>query len=318
MAYSRAMNTLNPQVSVLMSVYNSARYLRESVESILNQTFTDFEFLITDDGSEDTSIAILQEYASHDPRIRLISHENWGLTRTLNQMLKVAKGELIARMDADDIAFPDRLERQVKFLQAHPEVVCLGGSHELIDEKGRTLIYSPVPAGNEEIQKLLLGGTSTICHPCAMMRREAMLQVGGYDETLKTSQDLDLFLKLGEIGELANINNAFLLKFRMHKGSVSQRKIAQQGDDARKACEAAWQRRNVTGQFTRKTWSTDTDRESLHDFLMRCGWSMFNHGHRTAAISYGVRASMTLPLCLDGWTLLLCALIKPLPKPESL
>lgn len=307
-----------PIVSVLMSVYNSEPYLAQAVESILYQTLPDFEFIIIDDGSTDRSLSILQNYAAQDQRIRLISRENRGLTRTLNEMLNLAQGEFIARMDADDISFPERFAYQVEFLQRHPDVVCVGGAHELIDAQGRSLFFSFVPSQNEDIQQSLLGGTSQLCHPCVMMRREAVVKVGGYDETFKTSQDLDLFLKLGEVGELANINDTFLIRFRMHQGSVSHRKIAQQNNDARRACEAAWQRRHVEGQFTRKTWSTTTDRHSLHDFWMRCGWSMFNHGYRAAAVSYGVKACLVLPFNPLGWKLIAAALLKPLPKLESL
>ena len=127
------------RVSVLLPLYNGEAYIREAVESVLAQTRRDFELLILDDGSRDGSLAIVQEIARRDPRVRLISRENRGLTETLNELLAAARGEFVARMDADDVCLPDRFERQVAFLDAHPEVVCVGGDPVMIDERGRLL-----------------------------------------------------------------------------------------------------------------------------------------------------------------------------------
>ncbi len=131
-----------PRVSVLMSVYNGERFLRDSVESILGQTFTDFEFLILDDGSTDSTCEILEEYANKDARIVLVRNDrNLGLTRSLNKGLRLVRGEYLARQDADDISLPKRLEMQVKFLDAHPEVGVVGSALEIIDENGNTIPY---------------------------------------------------------------------------------------------------------------------------------------------------------------------------------
>src|SRR6476661_6105481 len=128
---------MTPPVSVLMPVYNAGRYVAEAVESILGQTYADFEFLIVDDGSTDRSRAILERYAARDPRIRLVSRPNTGYAAALNELLGLARGELVARMDADDVALPERLLRQVNYLRAHPEVVCVGTAVHLIDGGGR-------------------------------------------------------------------------------------------------------------------------------------------------------------------------------------
>src|ERR1700726_1508117 len=118
--------TSPPTISVLMPVYNAERYVAEAVESILSQTFADFEFIIIDDGSKDRSLAILEEYAARDPRIRLVSRPNTGIVKALNQGLALASGELVARMDADDIAMPERLAKQRDYLADHPECVMVG------------------------------------------------------------------------------------------------------------------------------------------------------------------------------------------------
>src|SRR5688572_21604077 len=126
-----------PTISVLMSVYNTPEpYLRAAVESILAQTFRDFEFVIIDDGSADRSAAIPRDYASRDERIRLTVRPNRGLTATLNEAIGLSRGEYLARMDCDDVATPDRFEKQLAYLRADPSLVCTGGHFALIDDKG--------------------------------------------------------------------------------------------------------------------------------------------------------------------------------------
>src|SRR5688572_25740567 len=115
-----------PTVSVVMTVYNTERYVREAVESILGQTFRDFEFIIIDDGSTDSAPAILREYADRDPRIRLVSRPNTGIVRAANEGIALARGNYLARMDSDDVALPHRFEKQVRYLNEHPACVLVG------------------------------------------------------------------------------------------------------------------------------------------------------------------------------------------------
>jgi glycosyltransferase involved in cell wall biosynthesis len=126
-----------------MSVHNAERYLRPAVESILAQAFTDFEFIIIDDGSTDRSPPILAEFASRDPRVRIETRANKGLTKSLNEAIQLSRGEYLARMDADDIAKPNRFQIQIQFMRDHPEVVLLGGGYELIDGAGPHCHHPP-------------------------------------------------------------------------------------------------------------------------------------------------------------------------------
>jgi glycosyltransferase involved in cell wall biosynthesis len=302
------MSEFIPTISVLMPVYNSAQYLRQAVESILAQTFTDFEFLIIDDGSTDASLKILQTYAAQDQRIHLTTRENRGLARSLNQMLTYAKGEFIARMDGDDIAMPERFARQVEFLRREADVVCVGSAMDWIDEQSRFLGHCPVPESDQEIQRWLLGGISLLHHPCAMARRASVLEVGGYNETMMASSDLDLWLRLGEIGRLANLTD-MLLQYRLHQQSITHANQVRQGSDALAACQRAWQRRGIEGEFIRKP----ADHLNQHDFWLKCGWHGFLDGQREVARRCGMRAIAIQPLALEGWKLLACALVKPLP-----
>ena len=209
----------DPKVTVLMSVYNGEKYLRKAIESILKQTFTDFEFLIINDGSTDYSGEIFRSYS--DPRIRFVSNSaNRGLTRSLNTGLKLAKGEYVARIDADDVAFQNRLQVQVAFLDAHLDVCLLGGSYEVIDENGVVMSTEQVLADPLSIRFCLLFD-NPVCHSSVMFRRSAVLEVGGYDENVRIGQDFDLWNRLVTRGKIVQMDKP-LVQLRRHNESVSR------------------------------------------------------------------------------------------------
>jgi glycosyltransferase involved in cell wall biosynthesis len=193
-----------PKVCVLMSVYNGERFLRETIESILNQTFTDFEFIIINDGSTDASSEILEEYAQKDSRIRLIHQENMGLTKSLNKGFGMAHGEYIARMDADDISEPTRFEKQVDFLDAHPSIGIVGINSYIIDERGNILREIKHPTSHDEIMSKILLDNKFI-HSSVMLRKILLKKYGYYNEKLTYAQDYELFLRLSTHTKLANL-----------------------------------------------------------------------------------------------------------------
>lgn len=206
-----------PKVTVLMSVYNGEKFLREAMESILNQTFKDFEFIIINDGSTDSSRDIILSY--NDLRIMLIDNEkNIGLTRSLNKGLRIVKGEYIARQDADDISFPKRLEKQVKFLNTHKDVGLVGSSYMLIDEKGNK-VQNRVKTKSEELKKDLWKG-NRFCHGSVIFRKDCVKKVGFYREEFKASQDYDLWLRISEFWNMANIKD-LLYGLRVNVRSIS-------------------------------------------------------------------------------------------------
>lgn len=309
----RAMNA-SPRISVLMPVYNAESYLAAAVESILAQTWQDFEFLIMDDGSSDRTPQILQAYAQNDPRIHVYQSQNQGVSAARNSLLQKARGEYVAVMDADDIALPHRLAAQIHYLDHHPEIVCVGGSHDLIDEQGRFLTTLKLPETDEQIQALALAGHGSICHPCACMRRSPVLQVGGYDERLKSAHDLDLWLKLGEVGQLTNLPEV-VLQYRIHTQSVSGQNFISQRQEAEFACQQAWERRGIAGTFeASEPWRPGRDRPSRYKFMLQYGWWAFNSHQRQTAAIYGVKTIGILPWRIEGWILLGSALLKPLPS----
>ena len=302
-----------------MSVYNGEAFVGQAVESILAQTFGDFEFLVLDDGSKDASLDVLRPYAERDKRIKLTTRPNKGLTKTLNELFAQSTGDFIARMDCDDVALPDRFATQLAALRSDPALVCVGGCFQLIDADGRVLTTLKPPADDAEIQRQALAGHGSICHPTAMIRREALETIGGSDEAFRIAQDLDLWLRLGEVGKLGNVPQT-VLKFRLHEGSVSEKKGLEQRKFARMACERAWQRRGMTDAVfeAAEPWRPGTDAESRMGFALKYGWWAFNSGERRTALHYGVRAVRAKPLRAEPWKLLLCAAVKnPRQKAEG-
>jgi glycosyltransferase involved in cell wall biosynthesis len=300
-----------PAISVLMPVFNARRHVALAVQSILDQSFGDFEFIIVDDGSTDGSTDLLRQFASEDTRIRLITRANTGYVRALNDALAVARGEFVARMDADDVAMPDRFARQIELMRANPELVLVGGATELIDAAGRVLLRPPVETTDEQLQAGLLDGNSGIGHPTAMLRRQAMIAVGGYDESMCPAEDLDLWLRLAEVGKLANLSQ-IVLQYRIHDKSVSSTRSMQQLANARRACESAWKRRGLAPRHfdMNRRWRADETRESRQEFLTKYGWWAWSNDERLGAMIYAARAIALMPFRTGGWRLLACALLR--------
>lgn len=209
----------DPKVTVLMSVYNGEKYLLQAVDSILNQTFSDFEFIIINDGSTDNTAKILASY--NDPRIIIVNNEaNIGLTKSLNKGLKLTKGKYIARMDADDISLPKRLERQVAFMDANPEIGVCGTWFEIIGDDKKSICSHPEQ--HDDIFVGMLFG-NTIGHPTVIIRKDNILTLNEfYNEELTCAQDAEYWARLGVLGvKLANIGEV-LVKYRIHERSVSK------------------------------------------------------------------------------------------------
>lgn len=213
-----------PAISVAMSVYNGERYLDEAIASVLAQSFGDFEFLIVDDGSKDGSTAIIRDHAAREPRIRPIIRENRGLVASLNQMLDEAQAPLVARMDADDICRPDRFEKQIAFLAAHPDYGVVGSWSEDIGEFGEALSRGGEdhPLTHEEMLLAIENGGQLICHPAAMYRRGIVRSVGGYHAAFRHCEDLDLWLRLASVTKMGNVAER-LVRYRRYPGQVSSR-----------------------------------------------------------------------------------------------
>lgn len=305
-----------PKVSVVMTVYNAGAFLALAIESVLAQSFRDFEFLIHDDGSTDGSLAVLHDYAARDPRVVVSSGPNQGLPAVLNQLIAQARGAFLARMDADDICLPERFERQVAHLDAHPEIVVLGSACLFIDGAGRSIKPTAPPCDHATIDDMHCRGLCAIEHPSVMMRREPVLALGGYDESFRSAQDLELWLRVGEVGCLANLPDV-LLKYRLHDGSISGSKAEQQRDNCRRACQKAWARRGLTeaeAGFAYQPWRMEDTRASRLKFYQSYAWQAWKNGYRDTWRHYALQVLKLAPLSASSWKLfVLGALRRPDP-----
>lgn len=207
-----------PKVSVIMPAYNAEKYIKEAMESILNQSFRDFEFIVLNDCSRDHTEAIIQSFP--DSRIVYVKNDqNLGVAGTLNRGLALAKGEYIARMDADDISLPDRLEKQVQYLNAHPKVAVLGTNVELFDENG--VISTGWSSTDPAQMKVDLLFSCGLAHPSVMMRRNVIQELGGYDLAFEGLEDYQLWCRVAKHYDVTTLPD-LLFRYRIHSAQVTK------------------------------------------------------------------------------------------------
>lgn len=208
---SYIMREHEPLISVVMSVYNGEKYLREAIDSILNQTFKNFEFIIINDGSTDRSLEIIQSY--NDDRIRLINQENTGLAKALNNGIGISKSDFIARMDADDIAYPERIQKQYKFLLNNPDYIIVGSNAKTIDKDGYFVRNSNLVTTDEGMKEML--PNTPFIHPSVMFRKNCFYKAGKYPEYMfNFGEDLILFNRMAKYGKFANLSEN-LIQYRV-------------------------------------------------------------------------------------------------------
>lgn len=209
-----------PRVSVLMAVFNSQRFLEETIRSVLAQSYSDFEFVIVDDCSTDSTSSIIQKFAEVDPRVRPFRmEENRNQTRCLVFGLEQCRGEFIARIDGDDVMLKERLQSQIAFLDEHSEIGLVGGWAQLIDEAGAEICSFEVPTEDHAIRKCMTR-QNPFLHPAVVFRRELIRQTGSYDRRLSAAQDYDLWLRIAQVTGLANLPLK-LIKYRLVGSGVS-------------------------------------------------------------------------------------------------
>jgi glycosyltransferase involved in cell wall biosynthesis len=286
-----------PTVSVVMSVRNGETFLAEAIESVLNRTFRDFEFVIVDDGSTDGTSQILRNFEQKDRRIRVVVREHRGRTVSLNEVLSISTGELVAIMDGDDMAAPERLQKQVDFLNENQNCVALGGEVMFVDAKGRPLGRGNHPRGHAEIRRcLLLGDGAALSQPVVMFRRRAFQEVGGYNEDFEVVQDLDLFLRLSEVGLVENLPD-ILLFWRQHPLSINRTRFKEWRRVKQQIISAAI-RRVGPERFAEELFPGEFD----FDFPNELGLARvaLNGGQLRTALSYAWRALINGPRRLSA------------------
>ncbi len=309
-----------PKISVIMSVYSGERHLREAVDSILNQTASDLEFIVIDDASQDGTSRILDSYSDSRFKVHRNS-ENLGLTRSLNQALDLASGEYIARMDADDISLPDRLARQIAFLDSHPDIGVVGTALRRISIRG-TKIGGVVrkPLSDTAIRWACLL-ENPIAHPSVMMRHSVLTEHGlRYDPSFQTSQDYELWVRMLQVCKAANLPEP-LLYYRVHFNTVSLAHRSMQQEYSAKISFNAIA--SILPEFranlsqvrplqqilfgeARLRPMADVDRAELAHFLLRM-FEAFGSGHATSQEVAVLRKKVALQIAH-------LVLLPPIPK----
>lgn len=303
---------LPPKVSVVMPVFNAAPYLRQAMDSVLNQTFADFEFVIHDDGSTDESWTILTDYAACDGRVLLTRSENRGIPVTLDALMERAQGALIARMDADDICPPDRFARQVAEMDADPTLSVIGGAALIIDADGRPISVNALPQTHEEIDALNMSGRVAIQQSAVMIRRADYDRAGGYDRRFPVAEDHDLWLRLAEIGTLRNLPDV-MIEYRVHDKSISGTKTRLQREMCLQACQDAWARRGTTAPFEYNEWRMEDTKASRLEYFLRYSWQAWAHGFRPTSRHYALRALRLAPTSAAAWKALVFGTLRRSP-----
>lgn len=219
---------MRPRVTVLLPVYNGEDLVGPALDSVLAQTYDDFELLVVDDCSRDNSVEVVSSY--EDPRVRLVrNEENVGQVASLNRGLREARGEYVARLDQDDACLPRRLERQVAVLDAEPDVAIVGTWVDLYDAEGRLVRRMRGSIEDQaDFLSLILTNQLPLAHPSVMFRLAPVLEAGGYDVSLRYAEDQDLWRRLALAGHEARVVRETLLRFRLHEGQQSQRHAEEQ------------------------------------------------------------------------------------------
>lgn len=207
------------KISVILPVYNAEKYIGDTIRSVLQQTFTDFELIAIDDGSSDGSLKILNSFDDH--RLKIYHQENRGLSAALNTAFRYSSGDLLARIDADDICLPERFQKQVVFLDNNPSIAVVGSAVKYIGENGEYIARSFPTINVRYIRKKLALGLGCLADPTVMMRSEAFKVAGGYNELIRCGQDAILWAKMVNLGYIVGNISTPLVKYRLRNGALS-------------------------------------------------------------------------------------------------
>lgn len=296
-----------PKASVIMPVYNAGKYLDSAIESVLEQSFKDFELLLLNDGSIDGSLERMEHYARLDTRCKVHTWPNRGLVETLNSGVSLSRGDIIFRMDQDDICRPDRFERQIAYLKINPDCVVVGSRVMLIDPEGLPIC----PLNNEVSHKAIDAahlsgkGGAVITHPSAAIRKSAIIEIGGYHSEFPHAEDIDLFLRLAERGGLANLPD-ILLDYRQHLGSIGYKHRETQKKSVKRAVEVTFKRRQLNEYSLPEIENKEIQAPSLADIHCKWGWWALSGKNLATARKHALKAIIKKPFDLGNLKLLAC------------
>jgi glycosyltransferase involved in cell wall biosynthesis len=291
-------------ISVVMPAFNAERFLAQAVDSILAQTFRDFELIVVDDGSTDGTRAIIDRFASRDPRVRVIAGAHAGISDALNRGVAEARFDWIARMDGDDIAHPQRLEKQWAAAQTNPGVVVWGTYANHVNQRGRQLGLSKTgPTSEAEFHEWRrTGGEVTVIHPTAMFHKPTFLKAGGYDARFNGCEDFELWDRMSEFGPIVAIPEP-LLEYRVHATSVSMKKFF----TMRRLATFVIDRHKARLRGETFTFEAFERREKSAGLSARLWWRVFHtsgYYYRNAGLAYGEGQHFKAARCLAAaWVL---------------
>jgi glycosyltransferase involved in cell wall biosynthesis len=295
-----------PAASVILPVCNGGRYLDSAIRSVIGQSFSDFEVLLLNDGSTDDSLSRLEWFAARDSRCRVFSWPNRGLIGTLNEGIRLARSEILIRMDSDDICHATRFQKQIDYLNANPDCVAVGTLCSLIDPEGLPIRTFVEVTSHEAIDAAHLAGNGgNIAHPTVAMRKSLVLACGGYRDQFPHAEDLDLFLRLAEVGRLANLPEV-LLDYRQHRGSIGYRHAEVQRDSARRAVAEAKTRRGHGGEEKEPEEGCTSSDMTIAAVHRKWGWWALAGRNLPTARKHAFIALRLQPFESENWKLIAC------------
>jgi GT2 family glycosyltransferase len=265
-----------PLVSVVIPVYNASPFLVEAVESVLKQTFQDWEIIAVDDGSTDNSVEILNQFAALDARIRVLPMPHAGICSTRNTGIHAARGRYFAALDNDDAMLSERLQKQFDFLEGHPDYCAVGTAGLLVDVDGDPIHDRFFPTTGEEVEAELLAGRNPLMQSSMMFRKQTVIDAGCYQDGRNFAEDYDLFLRLTESGKIGNLHEV-LMRQRQHVSRASARHYEDQNRVARLALQDAFNRRGLQQELPviEGSWHPTTPA----DYHTRCASDAWDAGN---------------------------------------
>lgn len=301
------MRTGTPYFSVLMPVFNEERYLSEAIDSVLEQSFSDLELILIDDGSTDASGDIIRDYGSRDQRVvtRLRGHR--GVAETRNEGIELATGRYVASLDADDVAEPSRLALLHAYLERHRDCIALGGQILFMDREGLPLYRSEFPTDHAAIDEAHLSGVGCVLSQgTSALARDAIIRVGGFRSQFQVAEDLDLLLRLAEVGRLANLSET-VIRCRLHRDSLTQRHL---GTGQRFTAAAIQEARSRRGLPPREVVVPEAPRRSPATEAMFRAMKARHHGFQGTARSYALRALRQAPFDPAAWRVVALVMLR--------
>ena len=296
-----------PDVTVVLPVWNGARFLAESASSILGQTFTNLELLIVDDGSTDDTPQTTAGLVRSDDRVTALTVDHRGLAEALNAGLAQTRSRYVARMDADDVALPTRIASQVAALEADPACVAVGCAVQVVDAGAHLLGDLRFPLGHDAIVEALLTGSPGLCHSAVTYRTEAVIGVGGYRSECFPAEDLDLWARLAAVGELANLPDV-LQSYRRHVGAVGVRLRESQQKKTRDIRDAERGRRGLPPL---RRWQPPLSRKPEAVYHYECGRVSLRGGRLRAARHHAREGIREAPYWTHNYAILLASALPP-------